>query len=246
MDPWIALAALLIGYLLGSLSFARLIGGIVAAGEDLTRTPVEIGGSHKQIEFRAVSASSIAMRKGPALGCLTSALDALKVFLPTLAFRLLYPQADYYLLAAAAGVAGHNYPIYYRFKGGLGISPLIGALLAIDPLAVPASILVSALVGFFIVRDLFFAYGGMTLFLIPWFWFRFHDLSYVLFALLVCLLFWTAAVPTLRQYLAFKRAGEFSSQASLFQTGHTASLLQELRKRGILKSKDTDQPQSPQ
>lgn len=245
MELWIAFFALLSGYLLGGLSFARLVGRLVAPGQDLTQTLVDIGGGDKQVAFKAVSATSITMRKGPGYGCLTSLLDALKVFLPTLAWRWLFPQADYYLIAAAAGVAGHNFPIYYGFKGGLGISPVFGGLLVIDWAAIPVTSLLSALIGYFIVRDLFLVYAGTPVLLIPWLWWRFHDLSYVLYAAAVCVLFWVAAIPTLKEYLPFKRSGSFDG-ANLFETGHTATVVNTLRKRGILKKVDAKKDQPPE
>ena len=52
--------------------------------------------------------------------------------LPTLLFRLWQPDVPYYLVAAAAGLVGHDWPLYHRFKGGRGLSAIYGALLVID------------------------------------------------------------------------------------------------------------------
>ena len=235
MNYWIAFAAFLSGYLLGGISFARLIGKYAAPGENLLTTEVDIAGSDKKAMFRGVSATTIGIRKGPKLGCLTSILDAMKVFIPTLVFRLVYPEMDYFLIAAAAGVAGHNFPIYYKFKGGMGISPLFGALLVIDWVAIPVTTLISSILGFVVFKDLFLAYAGTTIVLIPWLWWRFNSLSYVLFAVVVCILFWTAALPTLKGYFALKRSGEFN-KANLLETGHSAKLIEGLKKRGLIKS----------
>ncbi len=37
-----------------------------------------------------------------------------------------------FLLVALFGVIGHNLPVYYRFRGGRGESPIIGSLLVIN------------------------------------------------------------------------------------------------------------------
>ena len=235
MNLWTALFAAGVGYFIGAISFARLVGRIVARGEDLSTTSVDIGGSDKQVTFVGVSATSISMRKGPAVGCLTGFLDMLKAFIPVYLFKTLYPEGDYFLITAAASVAGHNYPIYYRFKGGMGLSPLIGSLVVIDWVSIPVTIIASSIFGFVFVRDLLFAYGGMTLLLIPWLWFRFGELSYVLYAIFIAVLFWTAITPTMKGYLALKRAGEFD-KASILETGYSADFLQSLRDRKILKS----------
>jgi len=49
-------------------------------------------------------------------------------------FFLLYPAQPYFLIAALAGFIGHCWPIFYRLKGGRGISPFYGGLFGFDPL----------------------------------------------------------------------------------------------------------------
>jgi len=46
-----------------------------------------------------------------------------KVAIPTLVFKLLYPQDPYLLIAAAAGMVGHIWPVFNRFKGGPAAYP---------------------------------------------------------------------------------------------------------------------------
>jgi glycerol-3-phosphate acyltransferase PlsY len=234
MSIWIALLSAALGYLLGSVSFARIFGRDVAAEDDLGRTAFEVAGSDKQFELRSISASSIAFRKGPKMGCATSILDMLKAALPTLAFRLLYPDQPYHLIAAAAAVAGHNYPVYYRFRGGRGMSPMFGGLFVIDWLAIPVTTIGSSLIGILIFRDIFISYMGGPVLLIPWMWFRFRDWQHVLFALVVNVLFWTAAIPELKQYVALKRSGDIRRDKLLegLQQAHSGSLIRAIQKRG--------------
>ena len=76
------------------------------------------------------------MHLGARYGCLVGILDILKAAIPSLVFKLWMPDAPYYLLAAALAVVGHNWPIYYRFQGGSGLSPSYGGMLVVDWLGV--------------------------------------------------------------------------------------------------------------
>jgi len=50
-------------------------------------------------------------------------------FLTLIPFLVRMPHAlDIAILAGIAVVLGHSFPIYYRFKGGMGIAPTIGVL----------------------------------------------------------------------------------------------------------------------
>ena len=104
-------------------------------------------------------------------------------------------------------MAGHNFPIYYRFKGGRGMSTLYGGLLVIDWLSIPVTAIGGTLFGGLLLRDMFFAYTSGILFLIPWLWYRFDSPPYLLYGIVVNLLFWIAMIPELRDYIQKKRAG---------------------------------------
>jgi glycerol-3-phosphate acyltransferase PlsY len=53
------------------------------------------------------------MKMGPKVGCTIGLLDILKVTLPVLVFRLLYPDQYYFLIVAIAGMVGHNWPVFH-------------------------------------------------------------------------------------------------------------------------------------
>jgi len=216
MDLGITLLAVAAGYFIGAISFTRIIGRYVLPGEDVSKAEIPIKGSDKKFHFSSFGATSIRAKAGPKYGCLTSVLDMVKVTLPTLAFRLLYPEMNYFLITAAAGVAGHNFPVYYGFKGGRGMSPLYGGLLVVDWLAIPVATIVGLNIGFWLVRYAFLSYCGVVLTLIPWFWFRFGDVPHLFYAVSVNVFFWLASIPDLRLYSAYKRAGEFDKAGSRF------------------------------
>ncbi len=114
MNPWMAVIAGLIGYLFGSISSARLVTGRVAPGTNITHVEEPIPNSDQKFLIESISATNVRVQVGTRYGCLTAILDMLKVALPTLALRLLFPDQPYYLIAAAMGVLGHDYPIYYK------------------------------------------------------------------------------------------------------------------------------------
>lgn len=248
MNIWLAFFSAFTGYLLGGISFARIVGARYMPGEDITATEFGMVGTDKKFELKSVSATSIAMRGGAKLGCLTSILDMMKVFIPTLLMKMLSPESPYYLIVAAAGVAGHNFPIYYQFKGGRGVSPLYGGLLVIDWLAIPVTFLLSNLIGLGIFRDMFLAYTGGVLLLIPWFFWRFNgEPAYLFYAILVNIFFWPAILPELKMYYAYMRAGDIDRSKLLdaMEEGYGGSMIRMARERGWIKEKITSQVTVP-
>ncbi len=218
MNPFIGLLAAGLGYLFGSISFTRLIGRLFIPQEDLSRTELAVPGSDEKFVMTSVSATSLSLRRGPRLGCPTTILDMLKVTLPTLAFRLWYPETPYFLIAAAMGVVGHNWPVYYRFKGGRGFSAVFGGMLVIDWIAIILTSVGGMVVGFGLFRDVLIAYmAGMWL-MIPWLWFRTHDWAHLAYAVAINIFFLVAMLPDLKQYIRFKREGKVDLSAALQST----------------------------
>jgi glycerol-3-phosphate acyltransferase PlsY len=238
MNLLLALLAAFLGYLLGSLSFARLIGKFVIPYEDITKTEVEVPGSDEKLVMSSVSATSISMRAGPKFGCLTTVLDMLKVTIPTLAFRVWYPDAPYFLIAAAMGVVGHNWPLYYRFKGGRGFSAVFGGMLVIDWIAIFATSLGGMLFGLLVFRDVLVAYmAGMWL-MIPWLWFRTQDWAYLVYGVVINILFAVAMLPEIKQYFRFKREGTIDLLMAL-RTTDMGRMVKMANRLGLLKDDES-------
>ena len=154
-----------------------------------------------------MSATSIGARTGPRWGIVVGLGNAAKAFLPVLLAKVIWPDDSYHLLVAVAAVVGHNYPVFHRFQGGRGQTPLYGGLLAIDWLAVPVTTAIGATVGLYVLRDMFIAYSLGQWLLIPWFWWRAGPPE-VTYAVAVNILFTVAAKPELTKYLEKRRAGE--------------------------------------
>ncbi|MFN2183235.1 MAG: glycerol-3-phosphate acyltransferase, partial [Anaerolineae bacterium] len=205
MNALVALCAAIVGYLLGSLSFSRIISRLAAPQTDIAHTEVSVPGTDMTYKVTAFGATAISMQLGPRVGCAIGLLDMLKVALPTLAFKLLYPDQPYELLVAVAGMAGHNWPIFHRFKGGRGISAYYGGLFVIDWLGALVTSTAGLLLGLLVIRDFIVAYIAGLWLLIPWIWFRTHRWEYVAYAVTVNVLYVIAMIPDLKQYLSIRK-----------------------------------------
>ena len=202
----LALLAMGIGYLAGSISFARLVTRLFAPEQDITRIEIEVPGSEARFESHAVSATSVRLHLGARYGCLTSILDMLKAALPALAFRLWQPEAPYHLLAAGMAAVGHNWPLYHRFKGGRGMSTIMGGMLVVDWLGVVVTNLLG-LLSDLAIKSTLVSSGVWLVLMIPWVWFRSHDWPVLLYAVAMCLLFWASMLPEWREIARLKREG---------------------------------------
>jgi glycerol-3-phosphate acyltransferase PlsY len=201
------LVAAVTGYLVGSVSFGRVVGYFVARGQTLEETAIHIPDSDGQMDLTYVSATSIGVQKGSKWGCLAGILDILKGLLPTLVFRLAYPGAPYYFIAGAAAVVGHNWPIYYRFKGGRGMSTIRGATLVVDWLGSLVSVIAGLLVSKFLIRQTMFSIVVFLPLYLVWSILVRRNWWDVGFAVAVNLAFLLASIPEYRVYQRYKREG---------------------------------------
>jgi glycerol-3-phosphate acyltransferase PlsY len=237
VDALTAALAALIGYLFGSLSFARVITARLTHGQTLEPITLDVPDSSGRFTFRSISATSVRMRFGPKYGCLTSALDMVKLALPVAAFRVAWPDIPYYLIVATFGVIGHNWPIYYGFRGGRGQSPLMGALVVIDPIGLVVTTAIGMPIGQFVIKHVLAASSVWIVLLIPWFWLR-GDLAEVVFAVAMNVAYWLATLPELREYHRLKREGqltELSQEVQMWDMGRGFGRFSDVlsgRKRG--------------
>jgi len=199
------LIAAAVGYLIGSISFARLVFARLRPGQapDLIRTPTMDG--QAELVSHAIGATNVMIAFGPRWGMLVTILDALKAFLPTLALLLMFPDAHYHLVCAAFVLAGHLWPVWYRFSGGGGNSSILGLMLAISPLGLLVTHAGGMLIGRFF--PMFAFLGGVAL-TIPWFAVRDGLLSpEVAFALVITAFYVIAELPEARQMKDLKKQG---------------------------------------
>lgn len=110
----------IISYLMGSISFAYLIGKKLK-GIDIK-------------EYGNPGAATVYREVGRPAGALVLILDVAKAVIPTyIALKVLHFDYKIVVLIASLTVVGHNWPIYYWFRGGAGLSCSIGILLCLLP-----------------------------------------------------------------------------------------------------------------
>ena len=120
-----SLAAALVAYLIGSLSFAVIVSRAMGLAD-----PRSYGS-------RNPGATNVLRSGSRAAAVLTLALDALKGFVPVWLVVLFGP--PYGLgegTAALVGLAafvGHLWPVFFRFHGGKGVATAVGVLFGLNP-----------------------------------------------------------------------------------------------------------------
>ncbi len=191
-------------YLIGSLSAARLVNYIATGRSAFERFAEPVPHSTETFESDLVSATTVTKHLGAKFGCITSIIDMIKVALPTLLIKLLLPAYPFFLLTAITGIAGHNYPVYHRFTGGRGESPLIGALAVINWYGLIISNIAALVAGFITGSVLVIRWGGYF-FMIFWFWYYFGNIWYVIFMIAANLLFYTAMRKDLAKFSDLKK-----------------------------------------
>lgn len=233
------LISAVVGYLVGSISTGRLIWKIVAPQKPIPKqTAFRLEGSADELVTDLTSATTVSHHLGARYGFMTYVLDMLKVFLSALAVKMLLPEHPYFLVTAATGVIGHIWPVYHGFKGGRGISAIFGGVFLIDWIAVFATSLGGMIFGLLLMRDMLIAYMAGVWFLIPWMWFRTHDIYYFLYAVAINIVFNIAMIPEIKKWVRITREGKWSETANVMQlTGMGRGIFKMAKKLGIAKQK---------
>jgi acyl phosphate:glycerol-3-phosphate acyltransferase len=205
-DPLLILAlAAATGYLVGSVSFAHLIGRRVAPGVELGRSSVVLDDGYV-MEYRGTSATSVRLGGHRGAGVAVGLLDIVKGAVAVVLAAWWWP--DVPAAQAAAGVAvvvGHVYPVWHGFRGGRGVSPFLGAMAIVDWTALPVVFGGGYLLGL-ALGDLFMAYGGGTLLAIPWYLWRHGWGPETWFALAGNAIFVLSALPEARTWIRYRRS----------------------------------------
>jgi glycerol-3-phosphate acyltransferase PlsY len=113
--------AIIIGYLLGSIPFAYIIARL-KKGVDIR----EVGGGN-------VGALNTYREIGPLYGLGVLASDIIKGALSVWVAAWLGLELEWICVAGFAAVVGHNWPIFIKFRGGMGAATVIGVLAALAP-----------------------------------------------------------------------------------------------------------------
>lgn len=144
---WQVLIVIAISYLCGNISFARMISK--TKQQDITK----LGSGNPGM-------TNTLRNFGVKLGLVNLLLDMLKAFVPALIAYYVFGNDRVMLyIAGLSAMCGHIYPVFYKFKGGKGISSMMGIFLASNPIATLIVIVIGAIVW------VLFEYGSVVSFL---------------------------------------------------------------------------------
>ena len=160
----------IIGYLIGSLS-----GGIItshfAKGPDL-----------HTVGSKSTGASNVQRTMGWKYGIITFFFDALKGIAACVIAELITGSHFSAMLAGLCCVVGHNWPVFFRFRGGKGVATTGGVMLYCFP--VPALICIALTVAV-IALFRYISVGSMLLVLV------FFILSFIFSDGNTCIIVWS-------------------------------------------------------
>lgn len=236
MDLQYTALSILTGYLIGSISFARVVSALVAPKNKVPEvTELRLEGSEQVFRLGTVSASSVSVRHGSKLGFLVYLLDMTKVAVPVALVRHFVP-GPWFLLLATAAVAGHIWPVYHRFKGGRGLSAIYGTLLVVDWIGMLIAAVGGMLVGLFALRSVLLAYLLGPWLVVPWLWWRKGDLPHVAFAIAAAIMFTISMMPEISQWRRISREEKWDDYQTVMQlSGMGRAILKMARKIGVVK-----------
>lgn len=105
---------IVLGYILGSISFSTLVARKMA-GIDIREHGSRNAGATNTLRVLGV---------GPALFVLV--LDTLKGVIPVLLAMRITGEPSWIVLSGLAAIIGHNWPVFFSFRGGKGVATTIG------------------------------------------------------------------------------------------------------------------------
>ena len=126
IQAFLPVAAALLGYLVGSLSFAVIVSRAMGLNDPRTYGSKNPG------------ATNVLRSGSKAAAVVTLVLDAAKGWLPVALVQWFGQQYGLgegtMAMAGLAAFVGHLYPVFFRFVGGKGVATALGVLLGISPL----------------------------------------------------------------------------------------------------------------
>lgn len=170
----------ILAYLLGSIPIGYLI--VKQKGK----------GDIRKVGSGSIGGTNIARVLGMKYGVLVMVLDILKAYLPVLLATKFLCFGWQLSFVALAPVLGHIFPVFLKFKGGKGVSTMIGSLFALFGWNFALIVLLYALLYFsvFKISSLFSLTFSSTLPLICYMFFP--EKSSVFLGIFLLLLIWWA------------------------------------------------------
>jgi glycerol-3-phosphate acyltransferase PlsY len=189
MTTWVtSVAAVLLAYLIGSLSFAVIVSRMLGLAD-----PRSYGSGNP-------GATNVLRSGNRWAAILTLAFDVLKGYVPVLVALIYAPRLGFgagtVALVGLAAFIGHLWPLFFGFRGGKGVATAAGVLLALNPW------LGAATLATWLIIAAFFRYSSLA------------SIAAALFAPLYMVLFWGAgpealAIAAMSLLLLWRHAGNF-------------------------------------
>lgn len=121
---WREETALVVAYLLGSLTFATIL-------VRLTR-----GIDIRMVGSGNAGGTNVLRTAGKPLALTVAALDILKGVAAVFLMRTVTYDPRWLGAAAVAAILGHVFPLFFRFRGGKGVATAVGSFAVLSPWAV--------------------------------------------------------------------------------------------------------------
>lgn len=202
----LAILCALTGYLMGSISFARIVYYSVTRSKEIEFYSDPVKGSDETFDTDFVSASLVNKRIGAKYGCITSIADILKIAVPMLVVRYIFKTEPYYLIVPVFGMIGHYLPVYHGFIGGRGETVMLGSMFVVNWFGTLLVNAVSTVIGFITGSVILLRYTGYML-MIFWLWYFFEDYRYAVFMFLMNFLFWFSMRKEVKRYYELYKKG---------------------------------------
>ena len=231
MNILILIIIALVGYLIGSLSFARIVTRLVKPTVSLDEARRYKAGTGEEGTVSGIGASTASIALGKKYGGIVALLDMLKAFIPVLLLLLYFPTEIYYFAFSIFCILGHNYPIYYRFEGGRGLSSMMGSLLAIEPLGMLVCMVIGVLLAILINQPhtsliLWFPILGL------WGWFVNGSWALAVYAIVLLVIFLVAEIPEMRLAMQYQKQGRMDEyNAMILNSAPQTRMMKKLTER---------------
>ena len=119
-------------------SFVLVIGAYLLGSVPLGFLVCRIGFGINILDYgsRRSGATNVLRTAGPGAAAIVLAGDILKGFVPALVASLVVGHLELVpILAAFAAIAGHNWSIFLKFRGGRGVATTLGCVMALAPIS---------------------------------------------------------------------------------------------------------------
>jgi len=121
MNSGLYIVFILFSYLLGAVNFAIIF------------TFLKLNINIRNLGDHNPGATNVYLNVDKRLGILVGILDGLKGFVPLFFAKKAGASSAILLIISVAVILGHDYPVFYHFNGGTGISATVGAALFFAP-----------------------------------------------------------------------------------------------------------------